>query len=132
MSKRVRATAKGYYGGMIRDEGATFDIASDVEFSENWMEYVEPVAAKKAAAPAPAEPAKKPVSDPVDRPKKYKFAPKAFKNDAGNREVLMEQALESAMLEFGKGQEAWNALPDGERKDRITRAANRLLQETLA
>lgn len=35
---KVRATQRGYYGGMIREEGAKFSLAQPEDFSRSWME----------------------------------------------------------------------------------------------
>lgn len=35
---KVRATQRGYYGGMIREEGAKFSLAQPEDFSKSWME----------------------------------------------------------------------------------------------
>jgi hypothetical protein len=59
---RVRATQKGFYGGVFREPGHVteeFDITTPEEFSSEWMEYLEkpepaevPAPAKAPAAPA--------------------------------------------------------------------------------
>tara|TARA_B100000959_G_C14907607_1_gene593698 strand:+ start:1160 stop:1333 length:174 start_codon:yes stop_codon:yes gene_type:complete len=36
----VKATKKGFYGDVIRNEGDTFEIRSDDEFSNEWMSEV--------------------------------------------------------------------------------------------
>lgn len=68
----VTATAKGYYGGKVREIGEAFGLADKADLSELWM---EPVKGEKPtrAAPAkggadtqvipPADPAK--ASDPI-------------------------------------------------------------------
>lgn len=69
----VTATAKGYYGGKVREIGETFGLAAKTDLSELWMEPVEPGKKSTRAAPAkggadtevipPADPAK--ASDPI-------------------------------------------------------------------
>jgi hypothetical protein len=44
---KVRATAKGYFGGKLREPGETFTLSEEAQFSKEWMER---------AADAPAEP----------------------------------------------------------------------------
>lgn len=38
---RVRATQRGYYGRMRREEGDEFVLADKADFSKNWMEAVD-------------------------------------------------------------------------------------------
>jgi pyruvate/2-oxoglutarate dehydrogenase complex dihydrolipoamide acyltransferase (E2) component len=124
MSKRVRATAKGYYGGMVRREGEAFDIKSDAAFSKEWMEWVEPAKSKE-----------KPKTEPeptAEAPKKYRLAPKSFKDDASEREVSIDQAIESAMTDAKLDVAGWNKLDEADRKGRIQQAARRLTQTSLA
>lgn len=57
MSKRVRATEIGYYGGALRQPGEEFTLDSDKAFSEIWMEALDGKAPKAAKAEKPKEPA---------------------------------------------------------------------------
>lgn len=132
MSNRVRATAKGFYGGAIREEGATFDIASKGAFSKHWMEWVEkPDAAATPEDKSDAKADDEPVSE-NKTVKKFRLAPKVFKNEAGNREVPLADAIEAAMTDLKVDADKWNELEDGQRREATQRAAKRMLTESMA
>lgn len=48
----VTATAKGYYGGKVREIGEVFGLAAKADLSKTWM---EPVKGEKPSRPAPAK-----------------------------------------------------------------------------
>lgn len=63
---RVRATATGYYGLSIREEGDEFDVADEKALSAAWMERVDgqPID-KRATMPDPSAPR---VAGPIAAP----------------------------------------------------------------
>tara|TARA_R110002012_G_scaffold239664_2_gene413707 strand:- start:2467 stop:2658 length:192 start_codon:yes stop_codon:yes gene_type:complete len=46
---KVKATRLGFYGNSRIKEGVTFEIKSEEEFSEKWMEYIDKPKKKKKA-----------------------------------------------------------------------------------
>ena len=60
---QVRATERGYYGGMIREAGDEFAIADKSELG-SWMEVLKP--AKRAKPEPTPEPEPAPEPDQAD------------------------------------------------------------------
>lgn len=72
---RVRATQRGFFGGVFREPDratAEFDISSPEEFSAEWMEYIDPPV-EPVVEPVVVEP---PVKEPVKEPVAPSPAPK--------------------------------------------------------
>ena len=82
----VIATARGYYGGKIREPGAKFTLSSGKAFSEHWMKTEggeKPPKVESKPAPAPKveskpAPAPKVGSKPDSAPKAYHTVHKGF------------------------------------------------------
>lgn len=49
---QVKATQPGYYGKVYRFVGDVFNIGSEADFSENWMEAVSPGKSSKGKGKA--------------------------------------------------------------------------------
>lgn len=72
MKVRVKVDEAGYFDLRFRKEGEVFDIPSEQQFSDRWMEKVDP-----PAPPADPVPPVKPKVEPPVKPKpKPPVAPK--------------------------------------------------------
>lgn len=139
----VRATKKGYYED-LREEGATFYIKDKDAFSENWMEAYEPGAQSEGVADedtqpsapvpyedrAPAEAASEPTTEGPGaaeegdgKVKLYRGVPQTFKSADESMVVTIETAVANALSSSKLTVQAFNDLPETDRKAYIVGAA---------
>lgn len=50
MTIKVQAIRRGYFGGVIREEGDVFEIDNKKQFSQRWMKEIKAPAKSKAPA----------------------------------------------------------------------------------
>ncbi len=86
MKVRVKVDEAGYFDLRFRKEGEVFDIPSEQQFSDKWMEKVDPPA--PPAAPVPPVAVVPPVEPKVETPVAPKVAPKV--ETPGEPEVAVE------------------------------------------
>ncbi len=66
MTKQVRATKTGFFGGVMRNTGEVFAVPESLKLGK-WLELVSPV--EKAAPAKPSQPAVKSSPKPAARGK---------------------------------------------------------------
>ena len=91
MKVRVKVDEAGYFDLRFRKEGEVFDIPSEQQFSERWMEKVETPAPPAAVEPPVApkvEPKVKPKPEPKVQPKVEPKPGAEPKKATGDKKVL--------------------------------------------
>lgn len=118
----VKAREKGYFGGLIREEGAKFTLTDPSQFSHVWMVAIgwQPPARRRPASAVDAE---------DDAPELASFKAAKAVYSEGEIEVSLEDAMARAIDDEDLSMAEWNGLPDNRRKLLTMAAVKAIISE---